>query len=241
MPDVEQDWASWATVALTFVLVLVTAYYAWQNHQMVKEMRESRRLGVRPSFGVDLRFLGAGFGVVSVGNFGLGAAFDVDIELRFEPLDAARAPEVRRWRKGIVAPREEHRFYAHDDSGDVIGIDALVERVRCIRILGTATDGLGNPVAVDDRLQDLAELWELTKASAHALQEDPLEKSAREMEKLRKAAETQAKAATSLAKRFPPRLHMPLGMRLRRRWGRWRRRGHVALERAKGLARRRSK
>ena len=31
------------TLVLTAALVLVTGYYAWQNHQMVLEMREDRR------------------------------------------------------------------------------------------------------------------------------------------------------------------------------------------------------
>lgn len=37
-----------AIVLLTAALVLVTGYYAWQNHQMVQEMRRSRELSVAP-------------------------------------------------------------------------------------------------------------------------------------------------------------------------------------------------
>ncbi len=37
------DAANWALVALTFVLVVVTAYYAFQNARMVREMRRQNR------------------------------------------------------------------------------------------------------------------------------------------------------------------------------------------------------
>jgi hypothetical protein len=37
---------AWAIVALTAVLVVVTGYYAWQNRQMVLEMRRARDLAI---------------------------------------------------------------------------------------------------------------------------------------------------------------------------------------------------
>jgi len=74
-----------ATEVLTGVLVLVTAYYAWQNQRMVGEMRRSRELSVLPKLAVDLRLQGPTFAQVQVLNVGPGPALAVDLRIAFEP------------------------------------------------------------------------------------------------------------------------------------------------------------
>lgn len=41
-----------AIAVLTLALVVITGYYAWQNRQMVDEMRLSREASARPHLGL---------------------------------------------------------------------------------------------------------------------------------------------------------------------------------------------
>jgi heme/copper-type cytochrome/quinol oxidase subunit 2 len=73
------------TAVLTAVLVMVTAYYAWQTYRMVVEMRQDRRQRETPKVVLDLRSEGAAFAPPSVCNIGLGPALDVDVTMTFVP------------------------------------------------------------------------------------------------------------------------------------------------------------
>jgi hypothetical protein len=50
------DNEGFAIVVLTFVLVAVTVWYAWQTRRMVREMRDSRELSVLPHLALQFRF-----------------------------------------------------------------------------------------------------------------------------------------------------------------------------------------
>ena len=47
-----------ATELLTAALVLVTTYYAWQSHAMVREMRRARGVSIIPKMMLALHQLG---------------------------------------------------------------------------------------------------------------------------------------------------------------------------------------
>jgi hypothetical protein len=65
------------------VLVLVTAYYAWQTHEMAGEMKQARLLSLAPYVRLDIRMLAPGYGVPVARNVGTGPAIDCDLHLHF--------------------------------------------------------------------------------------------------------------------------------------------------------------
>jgi hypothetical protein len=79
--------ATVTTIVLTFALVAITAYYAWQTQNMVREMRDSRELSVLPKLTVDLSWLGPVNPVPAIINVGQGAAMRADLNVRFEPIN----------------------------------------------------------------------------------------------------------------------------------------------------------
>lgn len=89
-----------AIIVMTAALVLVTAYYAWQNRQMVQEMRAARAVSVLPKVVVRWTYVGPGIGLPHITNVGVGAALDVDVELAFEPGGGFK----RRWRSAVLTP-----------------------------------------------------------------------------------------------------------------------------------------
>ncbi len=209
------------------LLVGVTLYYAQQTRRMVLEMREARRLSVLPKLTLNLHLLGTSFGEIAIRNVGQGPALDADVELTFEPAENSRAPvEHRRWRTGVIAPGEQHRFFpprSQRRPGQHMRIDEMVASYSSVRLSGRCRLSLGESVNINEVLDDLAESWELMQSSMHEVQEDPAEKVAQEAEKARMALEKQAKAATMLAKRFPYRPSLPLDQRVRRAVDRLRR------------------
>src|SRR5687767_9845745 len=101
---------------LTAALVVITAYYAWRTQQMVGEMKRARELSVQPMLAVELKFAAPNFAEASIVNVGAGPAFDVDVELVFEPVpQSARARDVRRWRASVLVPGRSHDFRPPDD------------------------------------------------------------------------------------------------------------------------------
>jgi uncharacterized membrane protein YfcA len=70
---------------LTAVLVLVTAYYAWQTRRTVIEMKRARATAVLPRVAVKVHTLAGGIGWIRVVNVGPGPALDLDATLTFQP------------------------------------------------------------------------------------------------------------------------------------------------------------
>lgn len=209
------------------VLVVVTIYYARQTRRMVDEMREARRLSVLPKLAMNLDIRHMGVGEIAIRNVGQGAALDAEIELTFEPIEGVQLPvERRRWRTGVIAPGEQHRFFppwSQAHPGQLMGMDELVALYRRVCLTGKCGAILGEGMEINEQLEDLAESWELAKSSLHELHENPAEKLAEEAEKSRRALEKQAKAVGTLVKRLPYRPPMSLDRRIRRAVARTRR------------------
>jgi hypothetical protein len=72
-----------AIETLTALLVLITAFYAWQNRRMAVEMRRSREALIRPKLAVDIHMIAPMYGVARVTNVGQGPAQDIDVKLAF--------------------------------------------------------------------------------------------------------------------------------------------------------------
>jgi len=71
---------------LTLVLIAVTAYYAFQNRRMVKEMERTRELSLLPRLALEFHRLGSATVTLSICNVGPGAALDVDVRMVYEPV-----------------------------------------------------------------------------------------------------------------------------------------------------------
>ena len=63
-------------IVITSVLVLVTLYYAIQNHRMVTEMRKSREESVRPYIDYEVSTIGLWLEINLI-NLGAGVALDI--------------------------------------------------------------------------------------------------------------------------------------------------------------------
>jgi hypothetical protein len=136
------------------VLVLVTAYYAWQTRQMAKEMRSARLLSLLPKLVLDIKMIGPTYGDVLVRNVGPGPAIDADLTLTFEESEAGEREE-REWLAHVIAPGEDHEFLPAQGIGSM---DELVAKHPTIALTGTIRDALNQTHSVDERI-DLAEAW----------------------------------------------------------------------------------
>lgn len=186
----------WALVLLTAVLVAVTGYYAWQNRQMVIEMRRSRRLSVTPKISITMFMLGPTYGVARLVNVGQGPGLDVDITISFHRVDESGVVE-RKWQSTLMPPGETHDFFEPEEFGHIQSMEDLAQICSEITIKGTAESSLGDTIVVNDTTGDLKQWFEMSKESLHLWEEDArrkipgeLEKARKELERIRRALET---------------------------------------------------
>jgi hypothetical protein len=166
------------------VLVLVTAYYAWQTREMAKEMRSARLLSMLPKLVLDVKMIGPTFGDVVVRNVGPGAAIDADLTLTFEGSESAEREE-RQWLAHVIAPGENHEFLPAHGIG---GMDDLVAKHPTIALEGKIRDAFGQTHVVDERI-DVAEFWGRLENANERWVENADRKVVRELEKIRKELE----------------------------------------------------
>lgn len=173
-----------ASILLTLALVLITAYYAWQNRRMVDEMREARIAQILPRLRPTVHSLGAGLGRLRVVNVGPGPAIDVDLEIRMEPGN----DWVVRWTAPVIGPGEHHDFWPRDagqSTGAILRLDALTERYQDFRIIGSMQDVVGRHHVIDERFE-IREWWSLIVLSGRNLDRDWTEQSAKHLETIAK-------------------------------------------------------
>jgi hypothetical protein len=166
------------------VLVLVTAYYAWQTREMAKEMRSARLLSLLPKLVLDVKMIGPTFGDVVVRNVGPGAAIDADLTLTFEGSEAAEREE-RQWLAHVIAPGEDHEFLP---GNEIRSMDDLVAKHPRIALEGKIRDAFGQTHVVDERI-DVAEFWGHLENANERWVESADRKVVRELEKIRKELE----------------------------------------------------
>lgn len=177
-----------ATLLLTAALVLVTVYYAVQTQLMVREMREARRLSVRPKLTIDLDPIGPGFALVKVLNVGAGACVDADLTLEFVAKPGDRSSQTRRWRMNFIAPGEQHRFFPPlDDKEQPLDIEPFTTEYERVRLTGSVRDVLGEAVVVEEEIRNLEERWEFQKAAWHVRETDQLKELTKEVGKIQQA------------------------------------------------------
>jgi hypothetical protein len=153
------DHAGAFTALLTLALVLVTSYYAVQNHRMVLEMRRTRNAAVLPKLALEFHRLGPAAMTVEIRNVGPGAALDLDVRVVFEPREGDQAEPEFRWRRNILSPGEQADFMHPGELND--SINTLPATYRAIRLVGSMKDATGATHEVDEAFENLAEWREL--------------------------------------------------------------------------------
>lgn len=134
----------------TGVLVLVTAFYAFQTQRMVAEMAFARAEQVRPHVVLDVEKLGGGNVFIRVVNAGVGSAVGVDVRLSAEPgnLDIVyKAP--------VFTPGEGQSLIVRDSTGTVeADLRRLVDNLSYNRVLltGSCQDALGRQHMISEAL-----------------------------------------------------------------------------------------
>lgn len=144
---------------LTGVLVLITAYYAWQNRRMAVEMAAARKIVVLPKISLSWKYLGPNVAVPAISNVGPGPALDVAVQMTYVPIEgSAEVPIVRRWTSNLIIPGEASEFLTPDGAnGGMMNVGELADRFREIRLSGSCSDALGEGHEVEDVLTDIAE------------------------------------------------------------------------------------
>jgi hypothetical protein len=144
----------------TLVLVLITAYNAWQTHRMVREMRDSRVAAHRPRIIPVIEYDEAKRGFIWIENLGPGAALDIDVTLTFEPrsrpfrlrCNLLRAGDRRNWNPSSSHEGEKLRQEYHPD--------AQLPNDTDIRLDGSCRDTLGQVWLINERITVLGK-WEM--------------------------------------------------------------------------------
>lgn len=153
---------------LTGALVLITAYYAWQTHRMASEMGRARGVALLPKPAPTMTYLAPDVAMPTVINAGPGTALNVYLEMWLEPGNGHR----RQWRTPVLAPGERHEFILKQRSGSgVLSMTEITKTFRSLRVRGTFRDALGSDHTFDESV-DIAEWWELLKASGERIQPD---------------------------------------------------------------------
>lgn len=170
-----------AIIVLTAALVLVTAYYAWQNRQMVQEMRAARAVSILPKVVVRWTYVGPGVGFPHITNVGVGAALDVDVELAFEPGGGFK----RRWRSAVLTPGDGSDFLLRTPGG-FASLDELTQTHETMHLSGSCRDALGNEHTINETVE-IRESWQLTQAASERVKVDYQKKMADQLEAIAKA------------------------------------------------------
>jgi hypothetical protein len=125
----------------TGVLVLVTAFYAYQTQRMVAEMALARAEQVRPHLVLDVEKLGGGNVFLRFCNAGVGSAVGVDVRLSAEPGSLNIV-----YKTPVFAPGEGQSLIVRDPTGTVeTDLRRLVHNLNYKRVLlaGSCRDALG--------------------------------------------------------------------------------------------------
>ena len=102
--------SDWVIAVLTAFLVVATVYYAWQTRkavaqtqEMIREMRLSREVAVRPKVVPGVQILGPSNLYPRVANLGGGPAIDVRVSFTLEPEGPSTDYRVPYMRPGHAA------------------------------------------------------------------------------------------------------------------------------------------
>jgi len=163
--------ALWASVLVTFVLVLINAYYAWQTRKTIREMEKARKAEFIPHVRAELSWLGPTFLVLKATNFGKGPANNVKAEITFLPSN-----EKRIWEEVVLSPNESIRIFLPEGN-----MEKVCEKSAKITVKGEYKDIFGQIFKIDEAM-DAKDFIEQAKQLQQLLERD----IAREVEGIKK-------------------------------------------------------
>jgi hypothetical protein len=171
---------------LTGVLAAAALVYACFAGWTAWEMRETRRLSIRPKLALQVLPHGETTGHIALKTLGPGTAIEVDVTLTFEPLG-----ESRPWRTDILGAGEQAEFMFPSPAVDEPPFDfADLERER-VRVLlqGSARDVGWNKHTVWDEVD--ASAWSSTVERSRQLYvRSPMQRIGDELARIRNALES---------------------------------------------------
>lgn len=160
------------TIILTAALVTITAYYAWQNKNMVGEMAATRRMTILPKLAIGLHPVSPMMTLIRVASIGPGPALDVDVAVFFHPKDGSGAIE-RRLTSSLMVSGESSDFLPIFGTNDPLQTtEQLADRFEAIRLHGQVTDATGTVHSVEDDLGDLTD-WINVRRESRIRYTDP--------------------------------------------------------------------
>lgn len=183
---------------LTGVLVIVTAFYAWQTRQMVAEMERARSASILPRIAVSMHVVGPMVGWVRLTNVGPGPALDVAATIALEP----NGFEIG-WQAHVVAPGETHDFNPTplDEPDAQLGyINRLTERFDHVRLDATYKDALGSSHETHESIE-IRNWWASLGKARHLVTHDYSAETVKELEKIGKGVNKLAGEAEQLRRR----------------------------------------
>jgi len=169
-----------AVGVLTAALVLVTAYYAYQTRETVKELRGARAASIMPKPLMNFDYVGGGFFFVVLANAGTGPALKVDLTMSYEP----EGPRIR-WTSPLMSVGELVRFLGPEE---IRLMTELIEKYERVVLTGSCLDALGGTCDVNQTLV-FREHWDSGVEAKRLLDEPDSVKMVREVEKIRREME----------------------------------------------------
>lgn len=139
-----------------------------------EEARRSRELSVLPKLAIDMQTIAGMFVGLRLTNVGQGPALEIELAITFEPIEGGSLPpDVRLWRAKVLARDEWLRFVPpRDQQGEPLRVPALGQAYRAVTAKGRMRDALDQEHEVDERVDDLAALHELTVGAAVLVEKD---------------------------------------------------------------------
>ncbi len=190
------DWITAGFIAVlaifTLALAVVTGRYVEQTRLMVDEMRATREesrlareLSVLPKLAIDMETIAGMFMGLKLTNVGQGPALELQLTITFEPVEGGSLPpDVRPWRAKVLARDEWLRFVPpRDQQGELLDVPFLGQAYRTITVKGRMHDALGHEHEVDERVDDLAGLHEMTSGAMVLVEKDHVRDELRELRK----------------------------------------------------------
>jgi hypothetical protein len=145
------EFLAFATTALTFALVCVTIWYAWQTQQMVREMASARAATVRPALRLDYGVLPEGLAFLVLENVGVGPAVQVSVGLEVKGFTTSHEPDSLK----VPLLRSGENIVLHYPAWgdrDLMSLDNLASVPATIRMSGDCLDLDGARHSVSDEL-----------------------------------------------------------------------------------------
>lgn len=164
------------------VLALITAYYAYQTHQTVQEMKAAREDQARPFLKLSLAQISPEIAFPRVTNVGQGPAIDpkITISIADESKHDSKTAVFQ-----LLMQNEYYEFiYPLDKNNRVMKLKHVAETWQTLTLKAECKDSFGHAHAFSGQI-DIPEFRAYLNDTQVRFREDPTEKMANELLKIR--------------------------------------------------------